>query len=278
MCEPLLDVSITVSYPNKPGALQDVNIALHRGEIVGLVGQSGSGKSTLALSVLRLLNARRAQTEGYVKFGGQDLLACSAGELRRIRGKHIALALQSAAAALNPALTIRTQLNEAWRAHNVIDLDNAAVRKLLERVHLPGEADFVNRYTGQISVGQAQRVILAMALMHDPAVLIADEPTSALDVITQAQVLLLFRSLRTSDSGILYISHDLLSVASLCDRVYILHEGRVVEAGATAEVFCFPKHSYTGALIEALPEVDLQRLFGTQRGDMRTAANLTARV
>jgi ABC-type dipeptide/oligopeptide/nickel transport system ATPase component len=238
--------------------LRDVDVDIRRGEVLGLIGQSGSGKSTLAMAILGLLDRKRAQVEGTVRFDGSDLLRLSESDLRALRGRKLALVLQSPLSSLNPALKIRTQLKEAWRAHASgpkADCEGA-IRAALESVSLPATDEFLRKYPAQMSVGQAQRVLIAMAVMHRPALLIADEATSALDVITQSEILALFRELnRTSGMAILYISHDLASVAGICDRIAILHEGQIVETGATEQVLTNPRHEYTQRLMAAMPRL-----------------------
>jgi ABC-type dipeptide/oligopeptide/nickel transport system ATPase component len=230
--------------------------------VLGLVGQSGSGKSTLAMAILGLLDRKRATIEGAIDLDGCDLVSLRERELRGLRGRKIALVLQSPLSSLNPALKIRTQLKEAWRAHatgSSADCD-AAIRAALASVSLPPTDEFLQKYPAQMSVGQAQRVLIAMAVMHRPALLIADEATSALDVITQSEILALFRQLnRSTGMAILYISHDLPSVAGICDRVAILHEGQIVETGTTEQVLTNPRHEYTQRLLAAMPRMP-QRL------------------
>jgi ABC-type dipeptide/oligopeptide/nickel transport system ATPase component len=170
----------------------------------------------------------------------------------------LALVLQSPLSSLNPALKIRTQLKEAWRAHASGSADNCAraIRSALESVSLPADDDFLRKYPSQMSVGQAQRVLIAMAVMHRPALLIADEATSALDVITQSEILALFARLnRETGMAVLYISHDLPSVAGICDRIAILHAGEIVECGTREQIFSSPRHEYTRRLMAALPKM-----------------------
>jgi ABC-type dipeptide/oligopeptide/nickel transport system ATPase component len=264
----LLSARLSVRYGGKPPVLRDVALDIRCGEVLGLIGQSGSGKSTLAMSILGLIDGKCARTEGTIEFEGSDLLKLRERELRSLRGRKIALVLQSPLSSLNPALKIRTQLKEAWRAHAAgtkADCD-AAIRSALESVSLPSSDDFLRKYPSQMSVGQAQRVLIAMAILHHPALLIADEATSALDVITQSEILALFRQLnRTTGMAILYISHDLASVAGICDRIAILHEGKIVEQGATEEVMTNPQHEYTQRLMAALPQILNQRTGIQQR-------------
>jgi peptide/nickel transport system ATP-binding protein len=253
---PLLQARISVDYPNKPGVLRDVRLDIGEGEILGLVGESGSGKSTISLALLRLLEHKGASIEGEILFSGWDLLRLRSSEMRRIRGRDIALVLQSPLASLNPALRIGTQMAEAWRAHKSggeAKFWKARALELFERVSLPPEESFLDRYPRQLSVGQAQRVLIAMAVLHKPRLLIADEPTSALDAITQSEILDLFRSLnRELNMAMLFVSHDLLAVASLCSRIAILQRGQIVETGATEQMFRDPRTSDTRALLQAV--------------------------
>lgn len=254
----LLDARFSVRYGDKQPVLRDVQFRIHRGEVLGLVGQSGSGKSTLAMAILGLLDRKRATTQGAIEFDTRDLLTLRERELRELRGRKIALVLQSPLSSLNPALKIRTQLREAWRAHASGPASDCekAIGAALESVSLPSTNEFLKKYPSQMSVGQAQRVLIAMAVMHRPALLIADEATSALDVITQSEILSLFRELnRSSGMSILYISHDLASVAGTCDRIAILHEGHIVEIGTTEQVLSNPCHEYTQRLMAAMPKL-----------------------
>ncbi len=248
---PLLSMKLSADYPGRP-VFRDLTLTMQRGEILGLVGQSGSGKSTLALSVLRLLDFKGGRASGEIHFLGSDLMRLPEPEMRRVRGREIGLVLQSPIAALNPCLRIGSQLREAWQVHAG---GEAPVAELLKSVSLPAEEGFLRRYPRQLSVGQAQRVLIAMAILHRPALLIADEPTSALDSITQSEILQLFAGLsRTLEMGVLYVSHDLLAVASLCHRVAILYGGEIVETDTTERIFRSPSHPYTRRLIQALPK------------------------
>jgi ABC-type dipeptide/oligopeptide/nickel transport system ATPase component len=257
MSEILLSAQLSVLYAGK-AVLQDVELEIRQGEVLGLVGQSGSGKSTLALAILGLLDRKRARAEGTIWFQDCNLLKLNERELRERRGRSLALVLQSPLSSLNPALRIRTQLGEAWRAHasGPSAACESAIRAALESVSLPSSDDFLRKYPSQMSVGQAQRVLIAMAVTHRPALLIADEATSALDVITQAEILELFRGLnRSTGMAILYISHDLASVAGICDRIAILHEGQIVESNTTEQIFANPQHQYTKRLMAAMPRI-----------------------
>jgi len=252
--KPLLEARFSVDYPNKPGVLRDVELEMGSGEILGLVGESGSGKSTIALALLRLLDHKGGRVAGEILFDGRDLLQLRSREMRDIRGREIALVLQSPIASLNPALRIGTQIAEAWRAHNSeAKLWKERALELFDLVSLPAEEGFLDRYPRQLSVGQAQRVLIAMAVLHRPRLLIADESTSALDAITQSEILALFRRLnRELNMAMLFISHDLLSVASICQRIAILQNGRIIESGSTEQMFREPRTEDTRALLQAV--------------------------
>jgi len=255
--QPFLSLCLTAGYRHKPPVLHNTFLQMRQGEVLGLVGQSGSGKSTLALAILRLLELKGGKATGCVYLQGQDLMKMKPRELRAVRGKRIGLVLQSPLSALNPALSIGAQLREAWRAHaQGPSFDcQASIAAAMTNVSLPTEEEFLRRRASQLSVGQAQRVLIAMAVLHRPPLLIADEPTSALDLITQAEILNLFARLnRELATAILYISHDLLSVASICHRIAILHEGDIVESGSTENILESPQHPYTQKLIAALPQ------------------------
>jgi len=270
----LLSAQVTVRYPGKAPVLRGISLEMGRGEVVGLVGQSGSGKSTLAMAILGLLGRQRAIVEGKIIFQGANLLAMRERQLRNLRGRSLSLVLQSPLASLNPALQIGTQLREAWRAHYdnstisrvaANEICDHAIQCALKNVSLPSgedndKGDFLHKRASQLSVGQAQRVLIAMAILHRPALLIADEATSALDVITQSEILELFGRLnRETGMSILYISHDLPSVAGICQRIAILHEGQIVECGATEQIFSAPVHAYTRRLMSALPQLPTRR-------------------
>ncbi len=255
MTETLLSLSLSVDYARRR-ALKGVSLAVGRGEIVGLVGQSGCGKSTLALAILRLLDRKGGKATGSVYFNGRDLMTLKESEMRQLRGREIALVLQSPISSLNPALKIGTQLAEAWKVHRRGSHEEcrAALLEALENVSLPADDAFLHRRPQQLSVGQAQRVLIAMAVLHRPALLIADEATSALDVVTQAEILTLFRKLnREMGTSILYISHDLLSVATICHRISVMKDGEIVECNSAQHIFATPQHPYTRTLIASLP-------------------------
>jgi ABC-type dipeptide/oligopeptide/nickel transport system ATPase component len=258
--EPVLAVRISADYPSKPGVLRDVAFDVARGEIAGLAGESGSGKSTVALAILGLLGYKGGKARGKILFEGRNLLDLSNKEWRKVRGREIGLVLQSPLLSLNPSLKLGTAMAEAWRAHSAHP--NQWREQAIETFHLVslsnGE-ELLNRYPRELSVGQAQRALIAMAILHRPRLLIADEATSALDAITQSEILQLFRTLnQTLGMSLLFISHDLLSLASLSHRMAILQNGVLVEAGATEQIFSRPAHPYTQALLRALPRLPQQ--------------------
>jgi ABC-type glutathione transport system ATPase component len=250
-----LEFRISAAYSGRT-VLHEVSGSIGRGEIAALVGLSGSGKSTLALALLRLLHYRGGDVTGSIRLAGRELMGLKEREMRRIRGLGVGYVPQSPAAALNPRLSVGTLLEETWRAHQHNRPGDGFFDKLLESVHLPTGPEFRAQKAGRLSTGQGQRLLIALAVMHNPAVLIADEPTSALDVITQARVLELFRELnRSRGAAILFISHDLLSVAAISHRVDILNEGRIVESGSPETLFRTPTHPFTKELVAAMPRL-----------------------
>jgi ABC-type dipeptide/oligopeptide/nickel transport system ATPase component len=229
------------------------------------VGQSGCGKSTLALAILRLLHLKGGKAVGSILFKNQDLMSLKDSQMRSLRGREISLVLQSPVASLNPALRIGTQMEEAWRVHERQSTREAceqAISRTLEDVCLPASDAILRRYPSQLSVGQAQRVLIAMAILHRPALLIADEPTSALDINTQSEILELFAALSHKlGMGILFISHDLLSVATISHRVAVMDQGQIVECQETQDIFRIPAHPSTKRMMAALPSVGFRSPF-----------------
>jgi ABC-type glutathione transport system ATPase component len=255
----VLSLSLSAAYPGKGEVLRDVHLEIAAGEILGLVGESGSGKSTLTLAILRLLFLKNGKASGSIRVNGRELMNLSESEMRAVRGRDIGLVLQSPTSSLNPALKIGTQLYETWCAHKTASRKECTpvFLELLQSLNLDVDEEFLRRKPSQISVGQAQRVLIAMAIMHHPSLLIADEPTSALDIITQKEVLNIIRKLsREKQIAVLFVSHDLLAVSSLCDRLAILRNGEIVESGLTMEVLSSPQHSYTKQLVAALPNTE----------------------
>jgi ABC-type glutathione transport system ATPase component len=254
MTRDLLNVKITASYRNAR-ILEDVCFDLAEGELLGIIGGSGAGKSTLVLSLLGLLPWRGGSVSGEILLNGRNLLSFSNDQLRDIRGRIIGLVPQSPMSALNPAISLEKHFKEAWKAHRVFQADEFRLRlhDLLNEVQLPFDQEFLRRHPGQISVGQAQRVLVALAILHNPPIVIADEPTSALDPLNQAQVLSLLMNLnRKYRTAIIYISHDLISVLRLVNRIAVLHRGRIVETIATSRV-SHAEHKITRELLSTLP-------------------------
>jgi ABC-type glutathione transport system ATPase component len=254
----LLTLRISASYGAGRPVLHDAAIAIQSGEILGLAGQSGAGKSTIGLAILGLHPFRKVTVTGHMRFHGRELLDLPERQWRSLRGREIAFVPQSPLASLNPVLTIGAQLTEAWRAHadGALTVWRQGLRALLEGVCLSPDEKFLALYPRQLSVGLAQRVLIAMALIHHPALIVADEPTSALDMITQAGILNLFRRVnREFGAAILYISHDLASMASLAHRIAILERGSIVEDGLPEQIFRAPRHPYTARLVAALPQL-----------------------
>jgi ABC-type dipeptide/oligopeptide/nickel transport system ATPase component len=265
---PLLEIRLAIDYASRTRVLDDAELDVRTGEIVGLVGSSGSGKSSLALAVLRLLDVKGGHAYGRISFEGSDLIRAAERDMRAIRGRRIAFVPQSPSSFLNPAMRMDAQMHEAWKAHKQGPRTSMErdVGEAIQQVGLPGEREFLHRYPGEVSVGQAQRVLIAMAILHRPALLIADEPTSSLDVISQAEVLrLLSRLNQELGMAMLYISHDLLSIAGFCNRVAILCDGRIVELAETDSIFYSPQHPYTKKLIGAMPAPPRPRVVPVRR-------------
>ena len=258
-----LDVSgLTVSYGGhgrRSRALSDVTFRVERGETYGLVGESGSGKTTLALTLLRHLPRSARVDGGRILLGGDDLLGVRERTLRRWRARRIALVPQGAGTALNPSLQVGTQIAEVYRAHaGLLPAEAAeASARMLSEVRVGDPARVLGRYPHELSSGQQQRVLIAMALAANPEVLVLDEPTTALDATVEAEVLDLIEALQGEiDAAILLISHDIRVVARLCDRVGMLYAGRLMEEGAAENVLRTPRNPYTSGLLRCVPRLD----------------------
>ncbi len=240
-------------------AVDGVDIDVAPGECLGVVGESGSGKSVTFASVLGLVRPPGRIAAGSIRFDGRELVGLGRGEMRRIRGKEIAITLQDALTSLNPSLTVGAQILETLREHD----EGRGARRLREQaleimalVGIPAPATRLAQYPHEFSGGMRQRIMLAIALACRPRLLIADEPTSALDVTIQAQVLDLLASLRRElGMTVVLITHDLGVVAQYCDRVLVMYAGQVVEAGSTRRVIADPGHPYTRGLIASIPKL-----------------------
>jgi len=262
--QPLLEVrGLRTSYVSQGGrrvvrAVDDVSFALMPGETLGIVGESGCGKTSLVLSLLRLLPAAAEIEAGEIRFEGTDLLRLPAGEMRRIRGKRIAMILQDPMASLNPLFTVGDQVGEPLRVHEGASRRGAwaKARELLEAVRIPAPEARLREYPHQMSGGMRQRIVGAIAMACEPRLLIADEPTTSLDVTIQAQYLSLLRDLqRRYGLTMIIITHNLGIVARMCDRVAVMYGGRFVEAGPVRTLFDAPAHPYTRALLRSMPKL-----------------------
>ena len=263
MTEKLLEIKdLTIALPEgseRRHAVMEVNLDLSPGETVCVVGESGSGKSLTARAVMGLLPAPHVKVEkGEIDFIGEDITKVGYERLREIRGSEISMIFQEPMTALNPVMSIGNQIDEIFRFHvNSTSKErfNKAI-SLLEDVHLPDPVQIMEAYPHELSGGQRQRAMIAMALALGPKILIADEPTTALDVTTQAQILKLIKEMQANhDTGVLFITHDFGVVADIADKVAVMQEGRIVETGTVKEVLNSPEHSYTQALISAIPKL-----------------------
>lgn len=251
--------NLSISIPlggDRPFAVQNVSIDVKPQEIVCVIGESGSGKSVTSFATMGLLPKILKPTQGKIVFEGRDLLELKEGDLKKLRGDRMAMIFQEPMTALNPCYTVGNQIAEIFQQHRKISVAETKERvlKLFNEVHLPDPERLRHSYPHQLSGGQRQRVMIAMALALDPKLLIADEPTTALDVTTQAQILNLYKQLKTAhDAGILFITHDFGVVAEIADRVVVMQNGQIIEQGSADEVLNRPQHPYTKSLIAAVP-------------------------
>jgi peptide/nickel transport system ATP-binding protein len=258
----LLEVDQLSIYFRDQAVVRDLTFSVGQGEVLGLVGESGSGKSLTSLSILRLLDSA-ARVEGAIRFEGQDLLTLKPEQMRRYRGRQIAMIFQEPMTALNPVMPVGRQIAEAIEAHQP-GLSRKQVRDaVVEAMTAVAIAEPEQRrrdYPHQFSGGQRQRLLIAMALVNHPSLLIADEPTTALDVTVQAQILLLLKDLQQRNGlGMLFISHDLAVVAQIADRVAVMRRGMLLETGTRDQVFLHPRHAYTKSLLGAVPTLTTDR-------------------
>ena len=256
---------LTLEFPRDgtaARALDGVSFTVERGRVMGLVGESGCGKSMTALAVMRLVPAPGRITAGRIVFDGVDVLGLPEHAMRGLRGARIAMIFQEPMTALNPVLTAGFQIAEVLRIHRPVSARAAWARavELLAEVGIPEPAARAHDYPHQLSGGMRQRVMIAMAIACEPALLIADEPTTALDVTIQAEILELLRGLRERHGmGLVLITHDLGVVAEQADRVAIMYAGRIVEEAPTVELFANPLHPYTRALLRSMPTLGVHR-------------------
>lgn len=243
-------------------AVDTVDLYVDEGETVGLAGESGCGKSTLASSVMKLIPYPGRIVSGKILFRGQELLKCSEQDLQDIRGNRLTLIFQDPSSYLNPTVSIGMQICDVIMAHNPVDAREAKRRtvELLGSLGIPEPAHRFHSYPHELSGGMKQRVLIAMAISCDPDLVIADEPTTALDVTIQRQILELIKEKVIGEgSSLLFITHDLSILAEICDRVYTMYAGRVVETAHTVEFFHNPLHPYTRKLLSAIPRYDVKK-------------------
>jgi peptide/nickel transport system ATP-binding protein len=261
---PLLEVDgLSVHYVSARGArvvraVDEVSFRLDAGDTLGIVGESGSGKTTLALALLRLLPPAARFVAGAIRFEGEDLLTKSDAQMRRIRGKRIAMILQDPMASLNPLFTVGDQVSEPIRVHEGTARRAAWARAcdLLRAVRIPAPETRVREFPHQMSGGMRQRIVGAIAISCEPRLLIADEPTTSLDVTIQAQYLQLLRDLqREHGLALVFITHNLGIVAKMCDQVAVMYAGRIVEMGPVKRIFDGAAHPYTRALLDSIPRM-----------------------
>jgi oligopeptide transport system ATP-binding protein len=270
--EYLLDVrDLHTQFQTPDGIVRAVNgvsLQVNPGETLGIVGESGSGKSITMLSVMGLVPSPPGQiTQGSVQYRGQDLLHLPPRQMRRIRGKEIAMIFQDPMTSLNPVLRVSRQITESLQLHLGLTPQQARARaiELLELVGISGAAERVDNYPHQFSGGMRQRVMIAMGLSCDPKLLIADEPTTALDVTIQAQIVQLVKQLKQEiGMAVIWITHDLALLASLADRILVMYAGQVVESAPLHDLYYRPRHPYTIGLLQSLPRLD-----GTRTGKLQ---------
>ncbi len=240
-------------------AVRNVPLSIEQGEIVGLVGESGSGKSTIAQAILQLFsNDETAEVNGTILFNGENLMAKSSKEMERIRGAKIGLIFQDSGASLSPTMTIGDQIIEGMRKHLKLSKEDAYTRavELLFNLGINHPVERVEQFPFQLSGGIRQRIMFAIATCCNPELLIADEPTTSLDVRAESQVLQLLKNL---DMSVLFISHNLNLISKICDQVYVMYAGQIVESNNTKDLFASPKHPYTRALLHSMPNLSINR-------------------
>ncbi|MEN2767310.1 ABC transporter ATP-binding protein [Ornithinibacillus xuwenensis] len=250
------------TYGGTVKAVRGVNFHLNKGETLAIVGESGCGKSVTSNAIMRLIpNPPGKISNGTILFKNQDLTTLSEKKMRAIRGVDISMIFQDPMTALNPTLTIGTQLIEGLKQHRKIDASEARKRALemLNLVGIPNPVERMKQYPHQFSGGMRQRIVIAMALICEPELLIADEPTTALDVTIQAQILELFEKIQEATGvSIVLITHDLGVVAKIADRIAVMYAGKIIEIGTKREIFYDPQHPYTKGLLNSVPRLDVK--------------------
>ena len=268
----LLEVDqLQVEFRTRDGvakAINGVSFELREGETLAILGESGSGKSVTAQAIMGILDSPPGfVTGGEVRYCGQNILAMSEEQRRRIRGPEISMVFQDALSALNPVFSVGWQIAEMFRKHRGMNKSDSRAQaiRLMQRVQIPGAAQRVKAYPHQFSGGMRQRIMIAMAIALDPSVLIADEPTTALDVTVQAQIMQLLKDLQEERKmGLILITHDLGVVADVADRIAVMYAGRIVEQADAFELYAQPAHPYTKGLLDSIPRLD-------QKGDTLSA-------
>jgi peptide/nickel transport system ATP-binding protein len=256
---------LKVSFPTEDGmvkAVDGLTFELHPGSTLGIVGESGSGKSVASQAIMGLHRGSRAEVEGEIRFEGKDLLRAVDEDLRRMRGRDIAMIFQDPLSALHPYYTVGNQIVEAYRIHHEVSRQAARthVIEMLDRVGIPSPERRIDQYPHEFSGGMRQRAMIAMALVNSPRLVIADEPTTALDVTVQAQILDLLAGLQKEfGTAIIIITHDLGVVAELADHIMVMYAGKAVEGGTVDEIFYAAEHPYTWGLLESMPRIDHAR-------------------
>jgi len=279
---PILELrELSTHFSSRNGttkAVDGVSLTVKRGQILGLVGESGSGKSVTGLSIMGLIEPPGRIVGGSIVFDGQDITSLPQDDMRRLRGRRIAMIFQDPMMTLNPVLSIGQQMAEAILAHEKVSRREALARSrdALAVVGIPSPAERLHAYPHELSGGMRQRVVIAIALLHDPDLIIADEPTTALDVTIQAQILAEVQRLcRERHTALIWVTHDLAIVSRLADEIAVMYAGRVVETGRVGDVLNDPRHRYTAGLIGSVPSRTKRGQRLTQiRGGMVNLARL----
>lgn len=289
--QPVLELrNLTTVFPTRRGtvrAVEAINLALPPGGILGLVGESGCGKSTVLLSILRLIAKPGDIVDGEIVLNGQDLRKLSQAEMRKIRGKDVAMIFQDPLSTLNPAFHVGEQIRESLRLHNMMpggfwpfdrarkQREKARVLAVMEEVGIPAPDARYRAYPHEFSGGMQQRALIAIGLACQPKVLLADEPTTALDVTIQAQIMDLMKRINQEHgTAIILVTHDLGLAAEFCDHIAVMYAGRIVEIGPTDAVIQNPQHPYTEGLLRCIPDISQRRPIQPIPGNVPDLAEL----